>query len=200
MKLPFKVISKKEQGTVDVPSHHKAQQNVGLLGDGWSTSRPPRELQQHPEIQTEPLPHREIQQIPQVKVDPIYKYSSQSEDGLFLDPKKEQKVAKYMKDRTGLYLDVKAALATDPTLTHHSRLAYQQVEKYFRGIISIPEEEIRDIVDTFNLHIDSDYDIGYEELSREKIQTTSTLLILSLFIVFVILTVLTLIMVTKHLR
>uniref|UniRef100_A0AC35U3Q8 Uncharacterized protein n=1 Tax=Rhabditophanes sp. KR3021 TaxID=114890 RepID=A0AC35U3Q8_9BILA len=128
------------------------------------------------------------------------KYISHKENGKFTNIAKESKVAKYLSDRVKLYLDVKSAITHDPHLAAKTRVIFQKVEKYFRGILNFNENEIRDIIDMFGLHNESDYDIGYEELTRDHTTASPTVIIVVLFCIFALLTVLTIILIMKHLR
>ncbi|CEF71325.1 Cupredoxin domain-containing protein [Strongyloides ratti] len=129
-----------------------------------------------------------------------FKYSSINEDGKFTNANKEAKVERYMVDKVKLYLDVKAAIDNNPNLKSKTKVAFSKVENYFRGLIQFTEKEIRDLIELFELHQDSDYDIGYEELTRDSSGSGTTIIIVSLLAAFMFLTGLTIIVIIKHLK
>uniref|UniRef100_A0A0N5BL00 Ephrin RBD domain-containing protein n=1 Tax=Strongyloides papillosus TaxID=174720 RepID=A0A0N5BL00_STREA len=199
LKIPFSIASSEDKRKNFFNSDDNDEINKKLdnfLSNPITNSPIPRVPSSQHEDNNLPVPRQPSGRVPSDR----FKYSSINEDGKFINANKEAKVERYMVDKVKLYLDVKAAIDNNPNLKSKTKVAFSKVENYFRGLIQFTEKEIRDLIELFELHQDTDYDIGYEELTRDSSGSGTTIIIVSLLASFMFLTGLTIIIIIKHLK
>uniref|UniRef100_A0AAF5DP82 Ephrin RBD domain-containing protein n=1 Tax=Strongyloides stercoralis TaxID=6248 RepID=A0AAF5DP82_STRER len=198
LKIPFSIVSEEElkEDHLNGDEDDNINKKIESFIRNPETKLPVSRVISPSEDRTPVVPRQSSGRVPSDR----FKYSSLNEDGKFTNANKEAKVERYMVDKVKLYLDVKSAIDNNPSLKSKTKVAFGKVENYFRGLIQFTEKEIRDLIELFELHQDTDYDIGYEELTRDSSSSGTTIIIVSLLAAFMFLTGLTIIVIFKHLK